>query len=193
MSYDETMKAIRERRQQMMNLRAEMRTLQAEIEPEEVEDYTFSTATEKVSLSSLFGNKDTLFLVHNMGRSCRYCTQWADGFNGILDHLEDRAAFAVSSPDSPEVQTEFAASRGWKFTMVSHQGTSFAKDMGYFKAYEGKESFWPGVSVFKKSGNKIVRVSDAEFGPGDDFNPIWNLFDMIPEGANGWEPKYTYG
>jgi hypothetical protein len=37
----------------------------------------------------------------------------------------------VSSPDPPDVQQKFAASRGWVFPMVSHMGSSFAEDMGY--------------------------------------------------------------
>jgi hypothetical protein len=71
--------------------------------------------------------------------------------------------------------------------MVSHHGTDFAKDMGYFR-----EGFWPGVSVYKKSGDDIVRVSDGTFGPGDDFNCVYNFFDMMPEGTGDWEPKYSY-
>lgn len=187
MSYQETMSQINERRQQMMTLRGEMRALQAEIEPEIVRDYTFTSMEGEVQLSSLFGGKETLFLIHNMGKSCTSCTQWADGFNGVIDHLLDRAAFVVSSPDGPKVQAEFAASRGWKFKMVSHHGTDFAKDMGYFR-----EGFWPGVSVYKKSADDIVRVSDGTFGPGDDFNCVYNFFDMMPEGAQDWEPKYSY-
>ncbi len=187
MSYQETMSQINERRKQMMNLRDEMRALQSEIEPEIVSDYTFTTTTGEVQLSALFGDKDTLFVIHNMGKSCTSCTQWADGFNGVIDHLLDRAAFVVSSPDVPEVQAAFAASRGWKFRMVSHHGTNFAKDMGYFG-----DSFWPGVSVYKKSGNDVVRVSDGTFGPGDDFNCVYSFLAMTPEGAQGWQPKYAY-
>ena len=39
-----------------------------------------------------------------MGRGCSYCTLWADGFNGLRHHFEDRAAFVVVSPDTPEQQ-----------------------------------------------------------------------------------------
>ena len=115
---------------------------------------------------------------------------WADGLNGVLSHLEDRAAFVVSSPDSPAVQKEFADGRGWKFRMVSHAGTNFAADMGYTGEKEG--SFFPGVSVLKKTDSGIVRVSDTWFGPGDDFNAAPNLFDLLPEGSEDWWPKFSY-
>jgi predicted dithiol-disulfide oxidoreductase (DUF899 family) len=123
-----------------------------------------------------------------MGTSCAYCTLWADGFNGLAGHLQDRAAFVMSTPDSPDVQAKFKASRGWAFRMVSNQGSSFAEDMGYKSA----EGWLPGVSVFKRQGSQIVRVSDTSFGPGDDFCAAWHLFDLIPEGADGWQPQYKY-
>jgi hypothetical protein len=40
------------------------------------------------------------------------------------------SAFVIASPDSPAVQQQFARSRGWRFPMVSHQGTMFADDKG---------------------------------------------------------------
>ncbi len=193
MAYQESMNEIKERRKAIMDVRTEIQALQSKVEPQQVKDYIFSTTTEDVTLSSLFADKDTLFVIHNMGKSCVNCTQWADGFNGVLDHLLDRAAFVVSSPDEPQVQKHFAQSRGWKFKMVSHQGTSFAEDMGYRVEYDGKLGFWPGVSVFKKAGDGIVRVSDAAFGPWDDYNPVLNLFELIPGGVGDWEPQYSYG
>ena len=74
---------------------------------------------EQVSLLDLFGDKNELFVVHNMGKSCSYCTMWADGFNGIYHHLIDQASFVVASPDTPEVQENFAAERKWRFPMIS--------------------------------------------------------------------------
>ena len=133
-----------------------------------------------------------------MGRGCSYCTLWADGFNGVYDHLADRAGFVVASPNPVEAQKEFAASRGWRFPMVSHAGTSFTEDMGYFRpgadAFADKLGSWfPGVSVFQKAGDAILRVSDAELGPYDDFCSVWHFLDLLPEGPAGWEPKARYG
>jgi predicted dithiol-disulfide oxidoreductase (DUF899 family) len=166
-----------------------MRVLQAEIEPEEVADYSFTTTEGPVRLSQLFGDKDTLFVIHNMGKSCPACTMWADGYNGVLQHLENRAAFIVTSPDDPAAQAAFAASRGWRFRMVSHQGTDFAADMGYRSENGG---WLPGVSVFRKEAGRVLRVSDQQLGPGDDLCSVWHFFDMTPEGSDGWRPKFSY-
>ena len=173
---------------QLLELRQKMKTLREKAGPQRVDEYNFATDTGMVPLSELFGDKDVLFVVHNMGPECSYCTLWADGFNGILDHLENRAAFVMSTPDTPDNQKKFAASRGWKFTMVSHQDTSFAEDMGYKK--DG--GFHPGVSVFRKTAEGVERVSHTPFGPGDDYCGLWHLFDLIPQGAEGWQPKLSY-
>ena len=175
-------------RREIAVLRDKMRVLQKKAEPEDVEDYRFATTDGPVRLSQLFGDKKYLFVIHNMGKGCPNCTMWADGFNGVLPHLENRAAFVVSSPDDPETQRAFARERGWRFRMVSHQGTSFAADMGY----RTEQGWMPGVSVFRRIGNRIYRVSDAPFDEGDDFCTVWHLFDLLPEGAAGWRPQFSY-
>lgn len=184
MRYEQASREIDSYRQQIGDLRKKMREVQTSIEPEPVEDYTFKTVSGRVRLSELFGDSEHLFVIHNMGASCPYCTLWADGFNGVAAHLQDRAAFVVSSPDAPEEQKKFADGRGWRFRMVSHQGTDFAKDMGY----KAEDHWMPGVSVFNQRDGQLTRVSDAHFGPGDDFCAVWHLFDLIPEGADGWQP-----
>ncbi len=186
--YRETAQRLGDFRRQIEALRQQMRQLQAEVEPEEVRDYRFRTLAGEAALSELFGARRDLFMIHNMGTGCSSCTMWADGFNGILAHLEDRAAFVVSSPDGPDIQEAFRLARGWRFRMVSHQGSSFAQDMGF-----GEPGAWmPGVSVFRRDGGRILRLSDTRFDRGDDFCPIWRLLDLMPEGAAGWSPKASY-
>lgn len=176
-------------RRQIADIRREMRTTLAAIEPQEVADYEFKTPEGTVRLSELFGDHEDLMVVHNMGSSCPGCTLWADGYNGVHHHVITRAAFAVSSPDTPAVQRRLAENRGWKFRMVSHMGTTFAADMGYRSDQGG----WrPGISVFKFAGPKILRVSDAAWSPGDDFCTLWHFFDLLPDGAAGWSPKLSY-
>lgn len=188
MDYQQTAERLSDYRRRIKGLREEMRQVQAEVEPEPVDDYRFRTRGGEVALSELFGGKDTLFVIHNMGKGCNNCTLWADGFNGVLQHLQDRAAFVVSSPDDPETQQAFAASRGWRFRMVSHQGSSFAADMGYGR--DGK--CWPGVSVFRRDGGRIVRVSDTGFDEGDAFCAVWHFLDLLPEGKAGWAARRQY-
>ncbi len=188
MSYRDSVVQLNDYRRQIAGIKTQMRALQKEIEPEPVSDYQFSTKAGPVMLSELFGDKQELFVIHNMGKSCSHCTLWADGFNGVQHHLRDRAAFVLSSPDSPQVQEDFARSRGWRFPMVSHAGSDFAEAMGYRK--DGR--FWPGISVFRRDEGGIKRIADTWFGPDDEFCVVWSFLDLLGVGSDGWRPRYSY-
>jgi predicted dithiol-disulfide oxidoreductase (DUF899 family) len=182
---NDTADMLAEHRRRITELRREIRAIRAAAAPEEVQDYVFATTQGRVCLSELFGTSRDLILIHNMGVTCPNCTLWADGYNGIYHHLIERAAFVISSPDPPEVQRAFAAARGWRFPMVSHQGTSFAADMGF----RSERGWRPGISVFRKDGTRILRVTDTQCDIGDDFCALWHLFDLLPEGADGFRPR----
>jgi predicted dithiol-disulfide oxidoreductase (DUF899 family) len=159
---------------------------------EKIADYELTEwPNRKVKISELFGDKDELILVHNMGKQCSYCTLWADSFIGITKHLEDRAAFVLTSPNDPETQRKFARDRGWNFRVLSTQGTTFKHDMG-FEPEPGK--YWPGVSVFKRDANgDMYHVNKAMFGPGDPFLGFWHFLDLLPSATDqDWNPKYHY-
>jgi predicted dithiol-disulfide oxidoreductase (DUF899 family) len=189
MEYSEGTRRLADFRKQIAAVRAEMRKVAAAIEPQEVLDYPLQTSDGETRLSELFGGTPDLFVIHSMGTSCPYCTLWADGYNGIYPHLANRAGFVVTSPDPPQVQKAFAAGRGWRFPMASHLGSSFAQDMGYRSA-SGR--WMPGISVFRRDGARILRVSDSGCGPGDDFCALWHFFDLLPEGAGEWRPRFGY-
>ncbi len=158
---------------------------------EPVEDYRLTATDGKtVKLSELFGDFEELAVIFNMGERCPYCTLWADGFKGFSDHLSNRCAFVLVSPDTPEVQARFAESRGWTFPTYSHQGSSFALDMGYARE-DG--AVLPGMVIFTKGESRqVLKFNQTSFGPGDNFCQIWDVMYMLPKGVNGWQPKYSY-
>lgn len=142
------------------------------------------------TLDDLFGERDDLLILHNMGKGCTYCTLWADGFIGLYPHILDRCAFAVVSPNDPETQREFADSRGWPYRMVSDRELRFSRDMNMYKEDEGP---WPGISGFRRNPDgSIVRVAWSYLGPGDDYCAIWHMFELLEGGPGEWEPKYSY-
>lgn len=187
MKYADVSGKLADYRHQIADIREKMRDTLAAVEPQEVKDYEFTTADGTVRLSQLFGDQEDLIVIHNMGVACSACTLWADGYNGLHQHVVSRAGFVVSSPDRPNVQQKFAESRGWKFPMVSHVDSSFAADMGYVSE---KGGWLPGVSVFRREDGAITRVSDTGFHPGDDFCSLWHFFDMLP-GGTGVAPSST--
>jgi len=178
--------------EELRGVQQRLRELHQAMPEQEVEDYRFDTPEGEVRLSALFGRHQELLLVHNMGSGCPYCTLWADGFNGMLPHFENRAGFAVISKDPPEAQRNFARSRGWRFRMASAERSPFTKDMGF----ESDGYPMPGVSTFRKDlAGRITRKTRAGFSPGDLYCSLWHLFDLLPfgaEGRDGWHPRFHY-
>ena len=127
-----------------------------------------------------------------MGSVCSYCTLWADGFNGVVNHLNDAFAFVVVTPDTVETMNEFAQSRNWKLTMVSSNGTTFFEEMGFAHKKDDKLYYTPGYSVFiKNEDDTISRVSMDYFGPMDSYSSIWHIINFIPNFGK-WYPKKAY-
>lgn len=154
----------------------------------EVKDYKFSTLAGDVALSELFAGRDTLLVIHNMGQGCRYCTLWADGINGILDHLEDAFAVVLASKDQPETQRRMALDRGWKFRMASHSGGAYMAEQCAF----GEHTNMPGAAIYQRKGEKIVRRGRTAFGPGDLYSPLWHFIALAGMDASQWTPQFHY-
>lgn len=177
--------------EELVRARRKVDQIRRNMQPEQISDYMLKDVDgAELQLSSLFGDKDDLIVVHNMGKGCSYCTLWADGFNGLSEHLADRAGFVLVSFDEPSVAKAFSAGRGWKFRVLSNHGSSFAQDMGYVSPSGDP---WPGISTFHRdSSGRIQRISHAPLGPGDDFCSLWHILDMLKDGPAGWEPKFQY-
>ncbi len=162
-----------------------MRIQQAGIE---VSDYEFSNSHGKIKLSEMFGGKEGLFVIHNMGQGCRYCTLWADGINAFLPHLETEFSVFLVSKDNPDIQRKFANERGWRFNLASHEGEGYALE----ESVEEGEGNYPGISFFSKQGGKIVKKNNATFGPGDAFCSFWHILSLAGRTDGDWVPQFTY-
>ena len=156
--------------------------------PAEVPDYAFQTIDGETSLSSLFGDRDRLLMIHNMGQGCRYCTVYADGINGVLSHLEDAMAVVLASKDSPAVQRNMANDRGWRFRLASHGGGAYMAEQCSMAGYEN----CPGAAVYEKKDGKIFRRGRTPFGPGDLFSPVWPFLALAGLGEADWTPQFHY-
>src|SRR5262245_60115141 len=137
-------KEIEQLERELYEKQQQLGTLKRAQAPTPVQDYEMRDASGAVKLSELFGDKPDLIVIHNMGKGCPYCTLWADGLNGMLPHLESRATFVVSTPNSPDEQRVFADSRGWKFRMVSIKDSPFTEDMGFLERRDDKKFYAPG-------------------------------------------------
>jgi len=173
---------------QLYELTIKLNELRKTHSGDEVENYTFSTLDGNVTLLDLFGDSDRLLMIHNMGQGCRYCTLWADGFNGFLPHLESVMAVVLVSKDPPDVQRTFANSRNWRFRLASHGGGQYIQEQTVMQG----ENNTPGAVVYEREGSRIRRKNAAVFGPGDLYCSIWNLLGMAGLSATEWTPQYNY-
>ena len=153
-----------------------------------VPNYSFATQTGETTLLDLFAGRDKLLMIHNMGQGCRYCTLWADGFNGQLDHLEDAMSVVLVSKDDPQTQRRFANSRGWKFRLASHGGGAYISEQTVMK----DQGNFPGAVVYERVGDEIFRLNSGIFGPGDQFCALWSLLSLGGVGESDWMPQYRY-
>lgn len=154
----------------------------------EIKDYDFQTLDGPTTLSGLFAGRDRLLVIHNMGQGCRYCTLWADGINGVLDHLEDAMAVALVSKDAPETQRRMAMDRRWRFRIASHGGGAYMKEQCGLEGYDNL----PGAAVYEKSDGKIVRRGRTLFGPGDLYSPVWHFLALGGLEERDWTPQFHY-
>lgn len=178
---------IRALEEQMVGLAQQLFDARAKAPAEPVADYEFQTENGPISLRSLFGDKRALIVIHNMGKSCSYCTLWADNLQGTKSALETEAALVVSSPDDPKTQREIAEERGWTTRMVSDATGEFTRAMGFLMEADG---WGPGVSTFRLTEEgKMVRTGRTEFGPGDAFCPTWHFFSMLGISEESWTPR----
>ncbi len=193
--------ALREQRERVAELRREL--------PRDtpVEDHVFeeleSDAVRQVRLSELFsdGTKPLVLLHFMYGKAqenpCPMCTMWADGYIGTVPHLSRRVDFAILVAGDLGEFSRYAESRGWKgVRILSAADSTIKRDLG-FETEEGGQM--PGVSVFEKSadGQLTHFYSVCAFGPDggrmmDLLSPVWNFFDLTPEGRGDFMPSLRY-
>ena len=153
-----------------------------------VPDYALQTLDGTAHLSDLFAGRDKLLAIHNMGQGCRYCTLWADGINGFLDHLESAMAVVLLSKDSPETQRSFANSRGWRFRLASHHGGDYIREQS---TMPGNDNM-PGAVLYERKDGQIRRKNAVVFGPGDIFCSAWHFLALAGHDERNWTPQYSY-
>ncbi len=179
---------IQDLEKQLYELTTKLNALRKSAPASPVENYSFATQDGETTLLDLFGSNDRLLVIHNMGQGCRYCTLWADGFNGFVPHLESAMSVVLVSKDSPDLQRDFANSRGWRFRLASHGGGKYILEQSLMSG----EANVPGAVLYERDGNNILRKNSGMFGPGDLYCSIWNLLGLAGLSAADWTPQYRY-
>ena len=173
------------------------------------EDFVFQECDangliRNVRLSELFApHSPTLAIYSYMYGSqrtepCPMCTGILDGLNGVFRHIQQRAAFVVVAQSPAPRLFQWAQERGWQLRLLSAAGNSYNQTYNPKSSADGDT---PGFNVFAKKPDGIYHTYASEPmkpDPGQDdrgldgLNPIFNFFDMTPEGRGVFYTKLHY-
>lgn len=176
----------------------------------------------RVRLSELFApGKDTLAVYSFMfgperERPCPGCTHFLDALDGAARHAAQRVNLAVVAKSPLPRILAFADERGWRWLrLLSTAGNTYDRD--YFgdstalppavrrqqEFKDGEEWDMPILNVFRRDGGTIRHFwgsellyvppePEQEYRHNDLLDPLWNLFDVTPEGRGDFDPKLSY-
>lgn len=172
------------------------------------EDLSDTTIVKNTRFSELFDPGKNNLIIYSLMYApdaetpCPACTSILDNLNGSAPHVRSRDNFVVIAKAPIEKIRFWARERNWnKLRLLSSNQNSYNTD--YF-AENNDGSQEPAINVFRKTKTGIFHFyntellySSCEEGQhprhADQFWPVWNLFDLTPDGRNtGWFPKYSY-
>jgi predicted dithiol-disulfide oxidoreductase (DUF899 family) len=169
-------------------------------------DYIFDGPEGKERLADLFAGRRQLIVQHFMfdpswEAGCKSCSFWADNFNAIIVHLNQRdvSMVAISKAAIDRLQA-FKARMGWSFKWLSSLNNDFNRD--YHVSFteeerqEGKAFYnyaygrfpaseAPGLSVFYRAEDGTIFHTYSCYARGlDALNSAYQLLDLVPKGRD---------
>lgn len=169
-------------------------------------EYLFVGPNGKQTLSDLFDGRTQLIVYHfmydpNWDAGCPSCSFWADNFNGIVVHLNQRDVTMIAVSRAPYSKIEEYKKRmGWNFKWVSSYDNDFnfdyhvsftPKELSEKKAfynYNLQDTHSPereGVSVFYKDTADHVFHTYSAYARGIDvLNVAYHYLDLVPKGRD---------
>jgi len=146
-------------------------------------EYLFEGENGAETLAHLFGGRSQLIVYHFMCEpdwdiGCKNGSFWADNFNGIIPHLNERDMSLVATSRAPLEKLQAQAKRfGWTFKWVSCVGNDFILDFNVCFAPEILAPSRPGISAFFKDDGQVFHTYST-YARG--------LFDLQPGGVGEW-------
>jgi predicted dithiol-disulfide oxidoreductase (DUF899 family) len=169
-------------------------------------DYLFDGPDGRETLAQLFDGRSQLVVYHFMfgpdwDAGCPHCSRWADNFNGIIAHLNQRdVTMTVVSRAPYEKLAAYRRRMGWTFKWVSSFGSDFnfdfhvsftPEEMAKKKAFYNFKLQNPdapereGVSVFAKDAKGRVYRTYSTFARGiEALNLDYKYLDVVPKGRD---------
>ncbi len=130
-------------------------------------EYRFETDGGSASLADLFGGRSQLLVYHFMfgpdyTAGCPSCSAIADGFNGVVAHLEnhDVAFSAVSRAPLAKLQA-YKRRMGWTFPWASSLGGDFNSDFNVWFTEEQQRKGGVEYNYRREAAWKASGIGDA--------------------------------
>jgi predicted dithiol-disulfide oxidoreductase (DUF899 family) len=133
---------------------------------------------------------------------CPSCAAFLDQLDGAAEHVAQRLNLVVVGKAPLERLLVFGEERGWRhLRLLSSAANTFNRD---YHAETAERDQRPMMNVFHRDGETIRHFWGSELfyapsDPGQDprhmgtLEPLWNLFDLTPEGRPAdWEEQFNY-
>jgi predicted dithiol-disulfide oxidoreductase (DUF899 family) len=133
---------------------------------------------------------------------CASCTAFVDQLDGAAGHAAQHINLAVAVKSPIERIATFARERGWRrIRVLSSAGTTYNRD---YLAESAEGDQLPMLNVFHRDGELIRHFWGSELfyapaDPGEEprhvgtLEPLWNLYDLAPEGRGAnWVEQLSY-
>jgi predicted dithiol-disulfide oxidoreductase (DUF899 family) len=132
---------------------------------------------------------------------CPSCVSLLDQLDGAMEHASQQINFAVVAKAPPDRVLTFGRERGWRrLRLLSSAANTYNRDY-HAETPEGAQR--PMLNVFHREGERIRHFWGSElfygpWDPGQDprhvgtIEPVWNLFDLTPEGRPDWDEQLSY-
>ena len=186
------------------------------------EDYRFDGAGGPVTLSQLFDGKDTLAIYSFMfgperERPCPGCTHFLDGLDGSAQHILQRLALVVvaKSPIQRLLDLARRARLGASEAALDRGQQLRPRLFRRFDRARAGDAQAAGLRPTARNGTCRSSTSSAatakrcatsgarscctsrrspgqEYRHNDLLDPVWNMFDVTPEGRGDFHPKLEY-
>ena len=206
--------AFLEKEKEFTRLRDQLSKDRRELPWERVEkQYIFDGPKGEETLADLFEGRSQLIVYHFMfapewDAGCPHCSFWADNFNPIIVHLNQRDATMVAISRAPQEKIEaFKKRMGWGFKWLSSGKNSFNYDFyvsfspeslkngtayyNYRKAEFGHQDR-EGVSVFYQDDSGSIFHTYSAYARGIDLlNTAYNYLDLLPKGRDEDHLNFT--
>ncbi len=176
-------------------------------------NYVFDGPEGKETLSDLFQRRSQLVVYQFMfgpesKQGCPHCSFWADNFNDIIVHLNQRdvTMVAVSRATLAAIEA-FRKRMGWSFRWLSSNGTDYncdfqasftpealksGKAVYNFGTIDPGTTDREGVSVFYKDEQGAIFHTYSAYARGIDmFNTAYHYLDIVPRGRDEDKLEFT--